>query len=142
MNCSFTLATFQSTENLILTLKDLVCPKNLIPEAKQLYEFMEHDMNTSIFNTFKNFIRWPQQMPSKAEQNKLCIVVFEQTLSNREPVVICRKSVTACFKTHESYQYSSFHSYHIPTLLFCDIYNNKFSPAHSEIAVLDLYKET
>lgn len=34
-------------------------------------------------------------MPSKAEQNKLCVVVIEQTLPYLEAVVICRKSVAA-----------------------------------------------
>lgn len=36
MNCSFTLAMFQRPESLILTLKDLVCLKNFVLEAKKL----------------------------------------------------------------------------------------------------------
>lgn len=37
-------------------------------------------------------------MQSKAEQNKLCVVVIEQTLPYLGPVVICRKSLTAALE--------------------------------------------
>lgn len=101
---------------------------------------MEHDMNTSTFKMLKLYqMAIADTIKTRVEQAMYSNI---WTLSNREPVVICRKSVTACFKTDRSYWYSRSHSYCIATLLFCSIYNNKSSPAPSEFAMLDCYRET
>lgn len=54
-------------------------------------------ISTLAYFKCKNFIRWPQQMASKAEQ-KIYVIVIEQTLPYVEPDVICRKSVTAALE--------------------------------------------